>query len=87
MPDSYPLRDWHRVAVELLLSDADLALLSIAWLTRREAEEHIVAKARSACESIQKKRDELQLTESEAAAVQKRIDQLRAELRWVSEAG
>lgn len=85
MPDSYPLRDWHRVAVELLLSDADLALLSIAWLTRREAAAHVVANARNACESIEKKREELELSAAEAAAVQERIDRLRAELRLLGE--
>lgn len=86
MADSYPLRDWRQVAVELLLSDADLALLSIAWLSRQEAPAHVVASAYNACESIEKKRDELELSPVEAAAVQERIDRLRAGLRWLGEA-
>jgi len=86
MADSYPLRDWHQVAVELLMSDADLALLSIAWVSRREAVAHVVERARDSYQSIQNKREELSLSDAEEATLGDKLDRLRARLQVLDQA-
>lgn len=84
MADPTPIRDWHQIAVELLMTDADLALLSISLIFRHDDPEMIrrlVRNARETYDTIQAKRKELALSERDAAALDHKMERLRIRLR------
>jgi len=88
MAESGPIRDWHRIAVELLMTDADLALQSIAALFAsddKRAVARIIRNSREVYDSIQEKRKEVSLSPEEAATLDSKMDRLRARLKFLGE--
>ncbi|MGB7135025.1 MAG: hypothetical protein WBD46_07040 [Acidobacteriaceae bacterium] len=86
--DTGPIRDWHQLAVELLLTDTDLALASVAYLfvtDDREAVAHLVRDARQAYDSASERRKTLKLSVSDAAQLDDKMDRLRARLKFLGE--
>ena len=84
---SGPIRDWHQIAVELLTTDLDLALLAIRSLFAEHDEEpvdRVVRRTREAYDSIVAKRKTIALTADEAPAVDDKISELRA---WLNSMG
>lgn len=83
-----PIRDWHRIAVELLMTDADLALQSISALFSSddsEAVARVVCNSRKVYDSILEKRKAVALTPDEAATLDGKMDRLRARLKFLGE--
>lgn len=83
-----PIRDWHRIAVELLMTDADLALQAVATLFAeddREAVARVVRNTRNVYDSILEKRKEVSLSENEASLLNDKMDRLRARLKFLGE--
>jgi hypothetical protein len=83
-----PIRDWHRIAVELLMTDADLALQAVATLFAeddREAVARVVRNTRNIYDSILEKRKEVSLSENEASLLNDKMDRLRARLKFLGE--
>lgn len=83
-----PIRDWHRIAVELLMTDADLALQAVATLFAeddREAVARVVRNTRNMYDSILEKRKEVSLSENEASLLNDKMDRLRARLKFLGE--
>lgn len=84
----HPIRNWHQIAAELLLSDADIALLSIAKILGEDDKDElqrVVRETRDAYESIQAKRKGVRMTEAQRAALDEKMDRLRARLRFIGE--
>jgi hypothetical protein len=89
LDEDNPLRDWHAIAVELLLADADLALLSVSWIFSyddRDAIAHLVHNTRNVYDSIVAKRKELNVCGEDAEALDEKMERLRARLRVLGEA-
>ncbi|HEX3661035.1 MAG TPA: hypothetical protein VHU89_06365 [Acidobacteriaceae bacterium] len=87
--DSNPILDWHQIAVEMLMTDADLALLTVASLFTdddQEAVARLVHNAREVYEAVRLKRKQVELSEQETARLDDRMDRLRARLRFLGEA-
>jgi hypothetical protein len=88
MEQSNPIRDWHQIAVEMLMTDADLALLAISQIfvqDDQEAVARLVHNTRKVYDSINKKRVELTLSDSESGALDGKVARLRARLRFLGE--
>jgi len=83
------IRDWHQIAVEMLLTDADLALQSIACLLAGDDEQavaRIVSNTRETYDMIRAKRKNLAMSATDTAALDEKMDRLRARLRFMGEA-
>lgn len=83
-----PIRDWHQIAVELLMTDADLALQAVMALFAGDDEEvvaRIVHNSREVYDSIQTRRREVALSPLEAATLDDKMDRLRARLKFMGE--
>ncbi|MGB7170501.1 MAG: hypothetical protein WBD32_15955 [Acidobacteriaceae bacterium] len=83
-----PIRDRYQITVEVLLCEAELALLAIAnALTEdhRNAVAGVIPDARTTYESIRAMRKELILSPNEASALDAKMDRLRATLRFLGE--
>lgn len=83
-----PIRNWHEIAVEILLNDAELALISIAdalGLDDRDALHRVARVSRDTYQSIQTRRRETPMTDEEQAALEEKMDRLRARLRFIGE--
>jgi hypothetical protein len=83
-----PIRDWHQVAVEMLMTEADLALQYITALFAGddpEAAARVVHGTRETYDLIRAKRKNLTLSASEANAIDDKIDRLRARLKFMGE--
>ena len=88
MTPSNPIQDWHQIAVELLMTDADLALQSITAFFAEDDQQavaRVVRNTREVYENILKKRAEVQLSEQEAALFDGKMERLRARLRFMGE--
>jgi len=88
MAASVPNPGQHPIAVEMLLTDADLAVQSIFWILRqddRDAVARLVRNTRHLYESIGERRKTLTLSEREAASLEDNMDRLRARLRFLGE--
>jgi Arc/MetJ family transcription regulator len=84
-----PIRDWHQIAVEMMMTDADLALQTVAALFAeddKEAVARIVRNTRSVYDSILERRREVGLSYREANLLDDKMDRLRARLRFMGEA-
>jgi hypothetical protein len=84
-----PIRDWHQIAVEMLIADADLALQSITALFANddgEAVAHVVRKTREVYDSILAKRKNLRMSGTDATVLDGKMDRLRARLKFMGEA-
>lgn len=84
-----PIQDWHQIAGEMLMTDADLALQSITLLFAGDNEvavARVVRSTREAYDSILAKRKKLPMSASDAAALDSKIDRLRARLKFMGEA-
>ena len=89
MTEMDPIRDWHQVAVEMLLTDADLALQSITYLFEgddKESVTRIVRSTREVYDSILAKRGKITLSASDTTTLDNKIDRLRARLKFMGEA-
>lgn len=78
------IRDWHQIAVEMLMTDADLALMAIADIFSqddKEAVARLVHNTRTVYDSISLKRERVALSASESAMLDDKMDRLRARLR------
>ncbi|MFZ0273613.1 MAG: hypothetical protein WB524_09530 [Acidobacteriaceae bacterium] len=87
--DSGPIRNWHQIASELLLSEADQALLLLASLISWDDEDVVartVEMAKVAYEDICQKRKGLTMSKKQTAALQAKLDRLQTELRSLGEA-
>jgi hypothetical protein len=83
-----PIRDWHQIAVEMLMNDADLALQTIAALFAeddKEAVARLVRNTRSVYESILERRREITLSAREGSLLDDKMDRLRARLKFMGE--
>lgn len=83
-----PIRDWHQIAVEMMMTDAELALQSIACLLAgddRTAVARVVQNTRKVYDAILTKRKEVPLSADEAAALDSKLDRLRARLKFLGE--
>lgn len=88
MPELNPVTDWHAIAVEMLMTDADLALLSIVSLFADDdkgAVARVVGNSRNVYDAIIDKRKRVTLSASEAAALNDKMDRLRARLKFLGE--
>lgn len=84
-----PIRDWHQIAVEMLMTDADLALQYVTALFAdddAEAAAGVVRNSRETYELIRAKRQNLTLSASDLATLDDKLDRLRARLRLMGEA-
>lgn len=84
-----PIRNWHSIAVEMMMTDADLALQYVTELFAgddAEAAASVVRSTRETYDLIQAKRKNLVLSASEAKAIGDKVDRLRARLRLMGEA-
>ncbi|MGA8160681.1 MAG: hypothetical protein WCB76_07750, partial [Acidobacteriaceae bacterium] len=82
------IRDRYQITVEVLLCEAELALLASAnALTEdhRNAVAGVIPDARTTYESIRAMRKELILSPNEASALDAKMDRLRATLRFLGE--
>lgn len=83
-----PLPNWHQIAVELLITDADLALQAVALLfpaDDKAAVDVAVRNAREVYESILARRRQIALSDREANLLDDKMDRLRARLRFFGE--
>lgn len=83
-----PIRDWHQIAVEMLMTDAELALQSITLLfagDNPEAVARVVRSTRETYESILAKRKKLPMSDADSAALTDKLDRLRARLKFMGE--
>lgn len=83
-----PIRDWHRIAVELLMTDVDLALQAVATLLAEDDREAVacgVRNTRSMYDSTLEKRKEVRLSENEASLLNKEMNRLKARLKFLGE--
>jgi hypothetical protein len=86
--DSGPVRDWHQIAVELMMTDAELALQSVACLLEtddQQAVAWVVRNARETYDSICERRRTTTLSEGEAASLDDKLERLRARLRFLGD--
>jgi hypothetical protein len=84
-----PIRNWHQIAVGLLMTDVDLALLAFAALVGRDDRETVARRVREARESydaIRLRRKTIKLSGRESASLDDKMDRLRAGLRFFGEA-
>lgn len=89
MAEHNPIRDWHQVAVEMLMTDADLALLSLSCVFSwddRASVARLAQRTRLTYDSICARRKELKLSDDESAWLDQKMDRLRARLRSLGEA-
>jgi septal ring factor EnvC (AmiA/AmiB activator) len=87
--DSGPIRNWHQIACELLLSEADHALLLLVSLVTWDDPDVVartVERAKGAYEDILRKREGLTMSKKQTAALQAKLDQLQSQLRSLGEA-
>jgi hypothetical protein len=83
-----PIRNWHQIAVEMLMMDADLALQYIAALfveDDAEAAARVVRSTRETYALIRAKRKNLTMSASEAALLDEKMDRLQARLKFLGE--
>ena len=84
-----PIRDWHRIAVEMLMTDADLGLQTIAEVFEgddKDAVARLIRNTREVYDSILAKRKNLVLSDDDAAVLNGKVDRLRARLKFLGEA-
>lgn len=85
---SGPLRNWHQIAAEMLMTDAELALASVDLLLAaddRDAVARVVRNARDTCDSACERRQTTRLSRSDAVELDDRMDRLRARLKFLGE--
>jgi hypothetical protein len=83
-----PIRDCHQVAVESLMTDADLALQYITALFAEDdatAAARVVQSARETYNLILTKRRNLTISAGDSALLDDKIDRLRARLKFLGE--
>jgi hypothetical protein len=83
-----PIRDWKQIAVEMLMNDADLALLSIAYVfgcDDKQSIAWIARNARKTYESVRQRRPTITLSASEAVYLDDKMERLRARLKCLGE--
>jgi len=83
-----PIGDWHQVAVEMLMTDTDLALQYITALFAgddAEAAACVVRNSRETYELIRAKRKNLTMSASDVTVLDDKMDHLRARLRFLGE--
>ena len=86
--ESGPIRNWHQIAVEMLMTDADLALASVDLLLAtddRETVARMVHEARETYDSACERRKTLKLSASDAAQLDDKMGLLRARLKVLGE--
>jgi hypothetical protein len=83
-----PIRDWHQVAVESLMTDADLALQYITALFGEDdatAAARVVRSARETYDLILTKRRNLTISAGDSTLLDDKMDRLRARLKFLGE--
>ncbi|HEX3987775.1 MAG TPA: hypothetical protein VHX13_14360 [Acidobacteriaceae bacterium] len=83
-----PIRDWHQIAVEMLMTDADLALQSITALFAGDNEDavaRVVHSTREVYDSILARRKKTALSARDAATLNAKMDRLQARLKFMGE--
>ncbi|MFZ0631646.1 MAG: hypothetical protein WA399_05980 [Acidobacteriaceae bacterium] len=83
-----PIRNWHQIAVEMIMTDADLALQSITSLftgDNPDAVARVVHSTREVYDSILAKRKKLPLSATELSALDDKVGRLRARLELMGE--
>ncbi|MGB7170500.1 MAG: hypothetical protein WBD32_15950 [Acidobacteriaceae bacterium] len=78
-----PIRDWHQIAVEMLMTDAELALLSISYVFGWDDKQSVAWIARSArktYDSVRQRRSAVNLSASESAYLDDKLERLRFKL-------
>lgn len=83
-----PIRDWHEIAIEMLMTDADLALQYITALFAEddnEAAGRVVRSTRETYDLILAKRKNLKMSASDTACLDDKMDRLRARLKLLGE--
>lgn len=86
--ESGPIRDWHQIAVEMLMTDTDLALASVDLLLATDDKETVarmVREARETYESACERRRTLNLSAGDAAQLDDKMSLLRARLKVLGE--
>lgn len=89
MTVSNPIQDWHRIAVEMLMMDADLALQCMTALFAgddKDAVARVVRSTKETYELIEAKRKNLRMTATDATILNDKMDRLRARLKFMGEA-
>ncbi|MGA8530032.1 MAG: hypothetical protein WB622_09980 [Acidobacteriaceae bacterium] len=84
-----PIRDWHQIAVEMLMMDADLALQYVAGLFAGDDPDAVaclVKNTRETYDLILAKRKNLVLSVGDTASLDDKMDRLRARLKFLGEA-
>lgn len=87
--DSGPMRNWHQIAVEMLITDTDLALASVDLFLATDDEETVarmVREARATYDSACERRKALNLSASDAAQLDDKMGLLRARRKFLGEA-
>lgn len=83
-----PIRNWHQIAVEMLMTEAELALQSITLLFAGDNPEgiaRVVRSTRQTYDSILAKRQELSLSDQDAALLSDKVKRLRSRLKLMGE--
>lgn len=82
------LLDWHQIAVEMMLTDAELALQSVACLLATDdqrAVARIAHNARETYDSLRERRRTVSLAPREASHLDDDLAQLRTRLELLGE--
>lgn len=85
---SGPIREWHQIAVEMLMTDADLALQSISLIFAgddKEAVARVVHSTRETYDMIRAKRKNLTMSAGDASVLDDKLDRLRARLKFMGD--
>ena len=83
-----PAQGPFQITVELLLNEAELALLALARMLTdddRSASAFVLSDVKATYQSVRATRSQLTLSAREAAALDAKMDRLRATLRFLGE--
>jgi hypothetical protein len=84
-----PIRDWHQTAIEMMMTDLDLALQAITSFFADDDKEmvaRVVHNSRTVYESLLGRHSEVLLNPDELALFNSKMDRLRARLKFMGEA-
>lgn len=88
MAESNLIRDPRQIAVEMLMTDTDIALLSVTQILEqddRQARAELLASARQLYEAVRSRQSGVQLSSAEAAFLDCKLERLRSRLRFLGE--
>jgi hypothetical protein len=83
------IQDWHQIAIELMMTDLDLALQAITSLFAEDSKEvvaRVVRNSRTVYDSLLARHGEVLLPPDELALFNDKMNRLRDRLRFMGEA-